>query len=133
MTRDLELAAEGISDTSFLGSASSRLGRLLGRDSVDSLSEKILGPERVVDEHFSKVHELVLRTDKNPPPIFNITGLLGELHTEFDAIASGFSFEPSKQAERIATSEKVIRIQSLAGKTPEPISRWLQQIVVGKV
>ena len=131
LTRDLELAAEGVSDTSFLGSASSRLGRLLGRDSVDSLSEKILGPERVVDEHFSKVHELVLRTDKNPPPIFNITELLGELHTEFDAIASGFSFEPSKQAERIATSEKVIRIQSLARKTPEPISRWLQQIVVG--
>lgn len=127
-----QLARAGLLDKAAgrlaLNDAQGRLSRVFSAAGVsDDLIKK---PEQQVDDHFSRLIELVSQGESGSAPVDNVYALIGQLYSHLDAMASGLGVDPLTVAKGSGAADIVTRLQTEAGRLPEPVAGWLKTLAL---
>ena len=124
------ISAGGLSTTSLATEAADRIGRILGSQQQGAIEETLLGPEVVVDKHFSGVSDFVRKSESGSVPSQDAKDLISDMYQDFDLLSSGLLADKEDKLTSLFDSERILKLQLQAKDSVLPISRWLNQVAI---
>ncbi|WP_293268910.1 type VI secretion system membrane subunit TssM [Neptunomonas sp.] len=112
------------------GGAQGRLSRLLLPGISGVASSELSHPEKQVDEHFKQINTLLKKSENGMAPIDPLFELLSQLYGQFGSMTMGIDSGSLSAVTGGGSSDLLIRMQSETTRQPEPVKRWLQQVLI---